>query len=153
MDLTGFIQTLIQRGDYAELRGHHNLMRIAGSHMLRHQDPDIHHVLCCALDYAEKYGKYPSFPALEEFCLLSSHVGSNAQSRMNWSSMAGTIADNATSGALGYQGSWPQLLDELTLTARRGMYDNALYIVKGILWRSDAKFPDMGAHPARVEVF
>jgi hypothetical protein len=56
------IRTLIQRGDYKELRDYHDLMRIACAHSLRNDNPDHFNILRGCLLYAEKYGKYLFLP-------------------------------------------------------------------------------------------
>lgn len=144
--LATVIKTLIERGNYVELRDMHDIIRIAGAHTtVRQDDVDHYHILCCCLNYAQKFGRYPSFPELEQF-IQGPNVGTNGQSRDSWGLKTKELADTPDMGWV-YSGSWPQLLDEFTQHGRMCMYLNALYMMKSMLGGSAVDLPGIKVTP------
>jgi hypothetical protein len=139
MILPRLIRTLVERGDVSTLRQHHDLMRIAGAHTLREEDSGYYGALRCALTFAEKYGKYPSFVDLKEY-INGPTVGAVPTARDDWFDKVHELQADPDIGPA-FTGSWPQILDEVTVTGRKGMFTNSLYIAKGILEGSPVDMP------------
>jgi hypothetical protein len=113
------IHTLINRGNFDELRGNHQTLRSAGLYL----ELDDYYVLGYLLKYAERFGKYPTYVELEAFITHSKYLHELGPERRD--AAARRCLELSEAGLPVLEGSMAQLLEDFTVTGRAAMYASA----------------------------
>jgi len=126
------INTLITRGKYEELRGYHHTIRVAAIYIALCSDNEYdRHLVIAVLEYAERYGEYPTYDQLEEFVTSSPHRETGTG---NIGDMLGMRCREIADAKIAvHQGSWRQMMDAVCVTGRSAMYVQALQRAMAII--------------------
>ena len=121
------IHNIITAGKYEDLRGAHSTLRTAAIHLAEPGSLN-RGVFRFVLDYAEQYGRYPTYPELIEYVETGIHNSDDGKNQI-----ADAARELAGMNIAPYQGSMAQMLDEVIVTARIQMHHRAFTEARSIL--------------------